>query len=138
MAEPILTQVLAVSHHRDEHGREALKYSPYRPGALGMAGPAPNVMLRPIPKWQVIRGFINQVRMNVEDLVRRALFDSDRGDNQMDAAARRLARHVFPNSGFVSLMVPGVHPQIDTMYDLASEIPWEVLAEDYVFCSQCR
>ena len=135
MAKSILTQLLAVSHHKDARGREALKYTP---GLLAVSSAGSEVFFQKIRNWQTVHECIERVRDQMSDLIRRALVGQTIGDNQLGAAAANLSRHVLPECGFARVLPPGVHPYFDIVRDYASEIPWEVLEEFYLFCPKCK
>lgn len=132
--ERILTQILGVSHRQDARGNEGLIYAPV---PLGMEEEAPPEAIVPI-RWQVLRQHIEEVRGQVEDLIRRAIVGQTIKGSGFEAAATALARHALPEQGFVGMIRAGIHPQFDIIPDAASEIPWEVLEELYFSCPACN
>lgn len=132
--ERILTQILGVSHRQDARGNEGLIYAA---APLGMEEEAPPEAIVPI-RWQVLRQHVEEVRGQVEDLIRRAIVGQTTKGSGFEAVATALARHALPQQGFVGMIRAGIHPQFDIIPDAASEIPWEVLEELYFSCPACN
>ena len=125
---PILTQILGVSHHRDDRGNEGLTYALTPLGEV--APPSESVSIR----WESLQMDIEAIRSQVEHLTHLAVVGHKRGEVGIEAAAGDLARHVLPEIGFVGMMGTSLHPQFDLIQDAASAIPWEVLDERYFIC----
>jgi ATP-dependent Clp protease ATP-binding subunit ClpC len=132
--QSIVTQIVGVSHRRDDKGKEGLIYALV---PLAGADMAPEPVFTPA-KAQILQAQVQEVRRRVEDLTRRALVGQARGNIGIEEVAGNLARQALPSMGFVGLMGEGVHPQLDLVQDAASEIPWEVLEEVYFQCPRCH
>ena len=115
----ILTQVLGVSHRSDSRGHEALVYCP---SPLMGEDRVPDPLCKMINS-SILNNQIENIRCRVEDLLCRARSGKARDDLGIEADANALATHILPETGFVSVLPPGIHPQFDIVYDLASEIP---------------
>lgn len=137
MSEPILWQLLGVSWSQagKGHGQESLLYNP---SVVGADGPAPDLYRQHIKGWSTIRSALDQIRNQVQDMVRRALVGQTRSTCDIGPASRELAAHVLPVKGIAGLLSPGLHPQFDIVPDKAAEIPWEVLEEPWPICPVCQ
>jgi ATP-dependent Clp protease ATP-binding subunit ClpC len=130
----ILTQIVGVSHRRDDRGQEGLIFAPV---PLALDGVVPDQVFVPV-KVQTLETLIEDVRRSMEELTQRALVGQKRGGLGIEAAAGRLTRRALPPGGFAGLVASGVHPQLDLIQDVASDIPWEVLEETHFRCAKCR
>jgi ATP-dependent Clp protease ATP-binding subunit ClpC len=133
-AHGIVTQILGVSHFRDDRGKEGLIYAQV-PLAIDGVAPDPVIVRVKKPELQMQ---IQEVRRRIEDLTRRALVGHKRGNVGVEEAAAGLSSLVLPPTGLIGLLGSEVHPQFDLIHDVASEIPWEVLEEVYFCCPQCH
>ena len=127
--QAILTQILGISQ-RDHQTAQALVYAP---------APLLQDELPPEMHWQrinadVVRRQIQNIRSQVEELIWRARLGKEREDAGIEAHADALASHVLPKQGFAAVVPPGLHPRLDIAYDIAGEIPWEILEEIHVHC----
>ena len=128
----IPTQVLGVSH-RDMGMGHGLVYAP---APVLQDGPVPEPHWQPI-RPDILRQQLDAIRGQIEELIGRARRGGMRDDCGIESWADSLAAHVLPKRGLLSILEPGVHPQFDTVFDVASEILWEVLEERYAVC-ECQ
>ena len=134
MTQEVLTQILGVSHRRDDRGNEGLVYAPSP--LVGEGAAPPDSTWQPM-KSTVLQRHIEGVRRRVEELTWQARVGQMRGGLGIEPEADALAQYIFPEPGFVGIIEPGLHPQFDIIFDAASSIPWEVLEDRYAVC-RCR
>ncbi|MCY2986347.1 MAG: CHAT domain-containing protein [Planctomycetota bacterium] len=134
MSPSLLVQILGVSHRRDDRGNEGLVYAPTP--LVGDGHAAPESAWQPI-KTEILERQLESIRRRVEELTWQARLSQPRGSLGIEADAETLGAYVFPPAGFLSIVEPGVQPQFDIVFDIASAIPWEVLEERYAWC-RCR
>src|SRR5207249_704115 len=77
----------------------------------------------------LLQSRIADVEHDVQELVALAVSGRSRGGRGVETSATRLSRYVLPPGGFGALLPPGVHPQLNIIRDLASDIPWEILED---------
>jgi len=135
MGNQILPQTLAVSYVQDQFERAAISYTPR---SLSTDEAIPEVFYKPVKNWNIVQGCISQVRNQIKDLMGRAVVGQCREGNELEAAARGLASHILPLKGLVEMVPAGMHPQFDIVWGAASEIPWEVLEQSYLYCPECE
>jgi ATP-dependent Clp protease ATP-binding subunit ClpC len=134
--EPILTRVLAVTYTRTGPkgaDRESLAYAPQ---SMGDQDAVSSPVAVEIGSQQLKRD-LDAMRNVVKDLTRRALdrrYRDNRGDVGVERAASAIARQILPPNGFAKLVGRGIHPQLSVFQDIAAEIPWEALEENYFVC----
>lgn len=135
MQDPIYPQVIAVWYTSDQH-KEALVYSPQ----ITYADPdysAPDPFIKSV-KLLAIQDSIKQIRGIIHNLLwQHVVGKKQRDEIGVEAQAQKLAAQVLPEKGFVGLVSPGIHPQLDLTLDATGEIPWEALEEWYHVCPDC-
>jgi hypothetical protein len=122
--EGLATQVLAVSHSRDEK-TEGLLYAP---------GFTDDRVFVPVDMDRLQQD-IDRVRERVRALTVLALACVDRRDLGIEDVAGELALRALPSQGLGDLV--RAHPQLDLLPDPASRIPWEAFEEIYYGCVRC-
>ena len=134
VAKTIMSQIIGVSLSRVKRNREALVYNPV-PFEWQKSSASPVAV--PVENWRAIEGYNQRVRKIVDFLIGQALVGAPRNDFGIEPEADDIARHILPPEGLRSLLQPGTHPKFDTAYDIAAQIPWEMLEERYLTCNRC-